>query len=140
MNTKFCPFCSQENLLVAKFCMSCRSEFPAIAIKTSANQAPSTPKPKPQRLPNYMMEPGDEDVGELPAIEISDEASNSLANQLINYCEAQSGGRTVAKLGDVAATDFGKVTKRERRTVSKAERQSAKQILQSTKNSERAKK
>lgn len=144
MLTKYCPSCSEENVVKAKYCMHCREEFPHIEVKASKSpvsrptptltKSPSAPAPK--KLMALEFEYGeDEDLdagteGEIGQVENGEILATSMVDYLQKTGKIQGKGGGV-KIEEVLGTAAG--SKKVRRKPDKSFK-NGKQILESTKN------
>lgn len=148
MQTKYCPDCGGENVITAKFCMTCRLEFPQIAIATTQKPATTsrpvarqTPKPIPKvvRLEYDITDNEDEIFDDIEAEgrERLSEDDAALANSFIEVLEATGKLQPKAgpvKLGDVLGTNK-KGGKGQKRSPDSKIPKNGLDILKSTSNS-----
>lgn len=140
MQIKYCPDCSTENMIAAKFCMGCRFEFPqGLTINSSTRPNPVVPAPKTQPKVmqlEYELTDNPEDThleDDEPSGRALPPGGEVLANSFIQILESSGKLNPRAqgtKLGDVIGTSKVKAP---RRKADKSLPKDGMRILESTK-------
>lgn len=142
MQTKYCPECSGENMLTAKFCMSCRFQFPNLPIVPNAPVSSSTPVPvTPQKkvvvpaVIEAQFEEEGEEIQEEDVGPIAKPNKRQFSNYFIDYMDSEGWIKDVdqgVRIDDVIGSDKG--AKKVKRKPDGKIPKTGKEILKSTVN------